>query len=770
MPAQSRTGSTDSDNLMTTEEVVLHCGHAGLFAALDAAGIATWQWDADTDELACSSNIDAIIGLDGDLLRTGNRLLSLIDEADRNRVRQTLRLAWEQKGEFRLDFRLLRRNAPVRWLRLQGRFRPVRQGRGELYGIVADTTEAKQADEAKALLAAIVASSDDAIISKTIKGIISSWNAAAERLFGWTAEEVIGRPIQIVIPPELQAEEKEILSRLRRDEKIAHFETVRIAKDGRRLNVSLMVSPVRDELGRIIGASKVVRDITARKLAEAQGRERDAVLQTLGDNLPGALYQISRGPRGGDKRFTYVSAGIEALLGVTPEEVVVDPMNLYGLIFEEDLARVMEIEAQAERNLVPFDCVFRQRTRHGQMRWVHCKSAPRQLPDGSIAWDGIILDVTEQKRAEEALREADRRKDEFLAMLAHELRNPLAPIRNAVDFLELKSSGDADLRWAREIIDRRLAQLTRLVDDLLDVSRITRNKIALRSERVLLSTVLEQAIETSRPLIEAGAHLLQVSTPGRPLFVYGDRTRLSQVLSNLLNNAAKYTRPGGRIELTVEHAEGLVAIRVRDNGVGLSPEMLTAVFDLFTQADTSLERSQGGLGIGLTVARRLAEMHGGAIDARSEGPGKGSEFSLILPLVSAESLAADDNHELSQPARAHACKRILIVDDNRDSADTLASLLRAKGHDVRSAYSGDKGLEIAASHRPEVVLLDIGMPGMNGYDVARRLRDMEVTRRAIIVAMTGWGQPEDRRRSQEAGFDEHLVKPVDLRLIEPLLA
>jgi two-component system CheB/CheR fusion protein len=380
----------------------------------------------------------------------------------------------------------------------------------------------------------------------------------------------------------------------------------------------------------------------------------------------------------------------------------------------------------------------------------------------------LIRDITDRKLAEQALREADRRKDEFLATLAHELRNPLAPIRNAVQILRLKSPADPDLRWAHDIIDRQAQQLTRLVDDLLDVSRITRGRIELRQERVELAALLERALETSRPALEAARHQLTVTFPEEPLELVLDLTRIAQALSNLLNNAAKYTRPGGHIRLSASREDGEAVIRVRDDGIGIPPEMLASIFEMFAQVDTSLERTQGGLGIGLTIARRLVEMHGGTIAAASEGPGMGSELVVRLPLAPApEAAAPDPRVEATAPG---ASLRILVVDDNEDSAESLAMLLGLTGHDVRTAHDGPQALTAAAEHRPDVVFLDIGMPGMNGYEVASRLRRRPETQGVLLAAMTGWGQEEDRRRSKEAGFDYHLVKPLDPKALDELLA
>jgi signal transduction histidine kinase/DNA-binding response OmpR family regulator len=367
------------------------------------------------------------------------------------------------------------------------------------------------------------------------------------------------------------------------------------------------------------------------------------------------------------------------------------------------------------------------------------------------------------------VQQADRQKNEFLSMLAHELRNPLAPIRNAVHVMRLQGPGAPELQWARDVIDRQVKHMVRLVDDLLDISRITRGKIRLKLEPVDMAAVVAEAVEASRPVIEARRHGLEVSVAAEPLRVNGDAARLAQVLTNLLNNAAKYTDEGGRIWLTVVPEDGAVVARVRDTGVGIPAEALASVFNLFTQMDRSLDRSQGGLGIGLTLVRRLVEMHGGSVEARSEGPGRGSEFVVRLPPFREEPVPADAGGADSAQAGSPGC-RVLVVDDNVDAADSLAMLLRLGGCEVRLAHSGADAVEAAPVFRPQLVILDIGLPGMDGYEVARRLRADPVTRGAALVAVTGYGREEDRALSREAGFDHHLVKPVDFGLIRGVLA
>jgi len=370
--------------------------------------------------------------------------------------------------------------------------------------------------------------------------------------------------------------------------------------------------------------------------------------------------------------------------------------------------------------------------------------------------------------AMETLREADRRKDEFLATLAHELRNPLAPIRNGLQILRLGRGNHQAEEQARSVIERQVQQMVRLIDDLLDLSRISRGKIELRRERIDLAAAVQSAVETSRPLIEQAGHALTLSLPAEPVFVDADVTRLAQVFANLLNNAAKYTQKGGGdIRLAVEPLGREVAVRVSDNGVGIPAPMLPQVFEMFTQVDRSLERTQGGLGIGLSIVKRLVEMHGGTVEARSEGSGRGSEFVVVLPVPAVREPELRDGGE--EPAGAPVPRRILVADDNVDAAASLAMMLEFMGNEVRTAHDGVEAVEAAAAFRPDLILLDIGMPRMNGYDACRRIREQPWGRGIAIAALTGWGQEEDKRQSQEAGFDHHLVKPIEPAALEKLL-
>jgi signal transduction histidine kinase/CheY-like chemotaxis protein len=399
--------------------------------------------------------------------------------------------------------------------------------------------------------------------------------------------------------------------------------------------------------------------------------------------------------------------------------------------------------------------------------------APRRLSDRDRTLLDLharhAADLLERLRNEFALRDADRRKDEFLATLAHELRNPLAPVCNALELLRRRDSDPGVRQYARNVMDRQLGQLVRLIDDLLDRSRITMGKLQLRKQRIELSAVVESAVEAARPLVEARGHELTVSLPREPIVLEGDPTRLSQVVSNLLNNAAKYTDRGGHVWLRAERENGEAILSVRDSGVGIEAGHLPGIFDMFSQISPALERSQGGLGIGLSLVRGLVELHGGTVEARSAGQGRGSEFVVRLPARPREDALAEAKERTARTASSRSC-RILVVDDNQDAAESLAIMLRLMGHSVDTAHDGLEAVQAAAATRPDLLLLDIGLPRMNGYEAARHIRDQPWGARLSLVALTGWGQDVDPRRSLEAGFDQHLTKPVDPATLERVVA
>ncbi len=498
-----------------------------------------------------------------------------------------------------------------------------------------DITDRVAADRSRALLAAVVESSEDAIVTKGLDGIVTSWNSGAERLFGYSAVEAVGRHITFIVPADRHADEQDILARIARGEKVPPFETIRLRKGGEPVTVSLSVSPVRDSAGRVIGASKVTRDLSER----------------------------------------------------------------------------------------------------------------------------IAMEL--------ALREANRRKDEFLATLAHELRNPLAPMRHGLHLLSAAGVDASRLQQVTGILSRQLDHMVRLIDDLLDLSRVNRDKLEMKRAPVRLDAVVRQAVETARPLIDQSSHELVVQLPDEAVYLDGDAVRLAQVLTNLLSNAAKFTNPGGRIILSAECVNEMLHLRVRDTGIGIARDNIERVFEMFSQGHSRPEDSRGGLGIGLTLVRRIVELHGGRVTLESDGLGAGTTAHVTLPIGAA-----------AEPHGVHASdalpavvmgRRVLVADDNRDSADTLGMLLTLRGADAVTAYDGEEAVARFQSDRPDIVLLDLGMPRLGGLDACRAIRQLPRGREAIIVALTGWGQEQDRRRSHEAGFDGHLVKPVDLSALIALL-
>jgi PAS domain S-box-containing protein len=967
-----------------------------------------------------------------------------------------------------------------------------------------DVTDRKGIEETQIRLAAIVESSDDAIIAKTLDSRILSWNAGAERLFGYTAQEAVGHSITMLIPADRQDEERAILQRLQRGEGIEHYDTVRVSKSGRHIDVSLTISPLRDGAGRIIAASSIARDITSKKryegrvaaqygvtralaesttLSEAAPRILRAISEHLGWDvgalwyvdqsskvlrclevwhrsslgilqfaaacrqhnfepgigLPGRVWQIAKpvwirdvlqdttfarwasaaaeglhgafgfpiilgnevlgvieffspeirqldddvlqmmtavgsqvgqfierkraeeALRDSEQRFrlmaetipsivwtaspdgtiTYANERWYAYTGLTPEQNTRQWSDI--VLHPNDRQRCLEAWTIAQQRGTEYGIEVRNRRHDGAYRWFVTRAVPLRDPFGSIVqWFGTTTDVDDRRRAEQTsrflgeasaslveltdhestlqrvanlavpafadwcavdmveadgsirrleaihpesstlraaatllrraepsdvhgvmkvlrtgeadwvpllsqflgpeatqdqkllhgmrrldvksymcvplrsrartlgamtfvnadsgrvfdgtdlaaamdlahrtvialenanlvgtLRENDRRKDEFLAMLAHELRNPLAPIRNAVNIFRGQAASVRDLQWATDVIDRQSHQLTRLVDDLLDVARISRGKITLRKEVVDLATIVNHAVEASRPLIEKWGHELTVMIPPATMRLEADPTRLTQVILNLLSNAAKYTDERGRIWLTAEEQDEHLLIRVKDNGIGIPADMLPEIFDMFAQVDRSRERSEGGLGIGLKLVQRLVEMHGGIVEARSEGPGKGSEFVVRLPVALAAKGQVESSSDNGEPVSAAVLRRILIVDDNRDAADSLGMLLQMMGNEVRTAHDGLDAVAAAAAFQPDVVLLDIGLPKLNGYEVACRIREQPGGAGMLLIALTGWGQDEDRRRSKAAGFDHHMTKPIEFDALKKLLS
>jgi len=790
---------------------------------------------------------------------------------------------------------------------------PIRCKEGEVVGCVLvfrDITERRklERDNAAKLLAArllanIVENSNDAIVSKSLEGVIQTWNAGAERIFGYTAAEAVGQHISLVIPPDRLGEENSIIETLKQGRRVDHFDTWRVRKDGTQIQVSLTISPIFNDRGEVVGASKIARDVTR----ERQAAEREHQLLTVAARAntkfeaffdQGAIFAALMSRDGTilePNRFSCEGCGFtrqqivgkpfwegpwwspsselvdivrqasqraaagETYRGELPyfvgdgsqryAEFMIQPIRdesgqvLFLAPTGTDITERKLAEAERERFVtvvenstdfigmcdlqgVPFyinraglemvglgdledvsrvqlrDFFFPEdqpriidefipsvlRSGHGELevRFRHFKAGEplwvvykvlvlTDEQNQAIGLATVSQNITRRRQMEDNLRtlasdlsEADRRKDEFLATLAHELRNPLAPIRNALQILR-HSSDDDSREQARLMMERQLEQMVRLVDDLLDVSRITRGKLELRTSPVRLSAVINSALETSRPLIDRMQHVISVTQPDEDILVEADLTRLAQVFSNLLNNSAKYMDPGGHIWLTATREGDEVVVSVRDAGIGIAAEQLPHIFEMFAQADHSLERAQGGLGIGLTLVQRLVDMHHGRITASSPGRGQGATFTVRLPVLTSpapvEAAPVD-----GETAGIAAQRRILIVDDNRDSANSLATLLKIMGNETRTAYDGQAAVEAAGAFRPDVMLLDIGLPKLNGYEACRAIREAPWGRDIVLIAVTGWGQDEDRRRSRDAGFDHHFVKPVSPKELTQLLS
>jgi PAS domain S-box-containing protein len=496
------------------------------------------------------------------------------------------------------------------------------------------------------------------------------------------------------------------------------------------------------------------KDVSARKRAEAALRESEERFRALVDTAPVVLWMTD--PNG---RCTMISRGWTELTGQAERDALgggwTDPLH------PQDRERAASALLAASAKREPFSLDYRLRRADGEYRWAVDSGRPRFGAGGEfLGFIGSVTDVHERKLAEEGLREADRRKDEFIATLSHELRNPLAPLSNSLELLSL-TGGAAQSAQIHDMMRRQVNHLVRLTDDLLEISRVTRGALELRHERVELAAVVRNALETSYPLIRAGGRRLELDLPPEPLWLDGDPVRLAQILANLLNNSAKYTSADGRIELRARREGSRALITLRDDGAGIAAEQLPHVFEMFSRGERS-----SGLGIGLALARRLAEMHGGSISAASGGPGQGAEFSVRLPLA-AQPAAAPQAAASEGAPLAH--KHVLVVDDNRDAADSLGMLLKALGAEVEVAHGGREALAAFDARRPAAVLLDIGMPEMDGYEVARAIRGREDGKRVPLIALTGWGQEEDHRRAREAGFDHHMIKPPDIAVLRSLL-
>jgi PAS domain S-box-containing protein len=643
-------------------------------------------------------------------------------------------------------------------------------GQGQLTGFSAITRDSTERREREAVLRhseerfrlLIAGVKDYAIFMLNPQGIVETWNAGAEYIKGYSADEIIGSHFSRFYPQEAIKRglpETELRGAMMQ----GRFEDEgwRIKKDGSRFWANVIITAVRNASGHLIGFSKITRDLTERRSHEADLRRSEERFRLLVDGV--TEYAIMMLDLEGF--VTSWNVGAERIKGYKsheilgkhfshfyPSEAVLSNKPWEDLRIARDMGRATDEGWRLRKD--------------GTLFWANTVITSLRDQDGRpYGFAKVTQDLTQRRHAE-ALADTAQRMQEFIAMLAHELRNPLAPIRNAVALMGRKGLNDPTLESMRQTIDRQSMLLTRLLDELLDVNRIARGQFAIEHEPVDVRDVLTRAIETSRPLIDSRRHSLEVSVPDQPTRVLGDALRLTQTFVNLLNNAAKYTPEGGNIRVSASVRGAEIEVRVVDNGAGIERDMLEKVFDLFVQIDPSVQNALGGLGVGLALVRRVVELHGGNVQARSEGKTYGAEFIVRLPL-SIEQIQVISTRERPVPGSMRTL-RVLIVDDNRDAADSLNLLLASMGQNVYVAYDGQSAISAAKTFKPDVVLLDIGMPHMSGYEVARALRADASAVNAALIAVTGWGQDADKERAKEAGFTHHFVKPISeeaLRLI-----
>jgi PAS domain S-box-containing protein len=594
---------------------------------------------------------------------------------------------------------------------------------------------------------------DYAVFLLNPDGIVASWNAGAEHIKGWQAEEIIGKHFSVFYTDDAVAKgwpDEE----LRRARQAGRFEDEgwRVRSDGSRIWANVVITPLYGTGGDLIGFSKITRDLSERRMHEEKLRQSEESLRLLVEGAhEHAVFLLDED--GGVKSW---NAGAQRMLGFESEEVLGRDSAMFCT--GTDIAADKPAQALSDAKSAGYSTALGWRMRRDGTRfWAEVTITALRDRDGKPrGFAQMVRDLSQRQRLQE-LETEGQRINEFIAMLAHELRNPLAPISNAVGILD-KVAGTPEQAWCTRMIGRQVAHMARLVDDLLDVSRITSGKIRLRREPLELNALVQSAVEAMRAAMDAGGHHLELHLAEEPVRLMGDATRLNQVVTNLLTNAAKYTPPGGHIQVSVAHADGEADIRVADNGIGMSRELIDTAFDLFVQGDRALDRAEGGLGIGLSLVKRIVALHGGTVAAASAGAGQGSDFTVRLPLQPWSAIASPSGLAAGLAPKA---RRVLVVDDNEDAADSLATLLQMSGHEVTLASDGPAALRVAAAAAPDVVLLDIGLPGMDGYEVARRLRELPALASVRLVAMTGYAQERHKEAGLRAGFHAHLVKPVD---------
>ncbi|CAN5760640.1 hypothetical protein BH20PSE1_BH20PSE1_04300 [soil metagenome] len=744
-------------------------------ALVDASAQSVWTADSNGAVVEDSPEWRAFAGQTYEQWKRLGWLDTLHPE-DRERMSELWQRAVAERTPVQTLYRVRHVSGEWRWTAV--RAVPVLYPDGsvrEWVGMNVDITERKRSEEAlresEERYRTLFASAPMAVFVCDRNAVIQYYNQRAVEL--WGREPTCGveqhcGSVKLWLPdgtllPHAQSPMVEVL---RTGIPALNVEVFIERPDGSRLPVLVNFAALKNEREEITGAITSFLDITERKQAEEALRKAGERFRFMAESMPQKIFTAK--PNGD---VDYFNQQWTKFTGLTFEQI--RDWGWLQFIHPDDVEENIRRWKHSINTGKSFHLEHRFRRKDGKYRWHLSRAHAMRDADGQVLmWIGSNTDIEGQKQTERALKEADRRKDEFLGMLAHELRSPLSAISNVAEILGQQRTSDRETPRLQAMLTRQTRTLTRMVDDLLDISRITSGKIHLEKELIALSPVITRAVESTRSLMESRRHELIVSEPDSPLRIEADATRLEQILVNLLSNAAKYTEPGGRIHLIAKQENGGVCLMVQDNGIGISAEMLARVFEMFSQVDQSLTRTQGGLGIGLALVRSLVEMHGGTVQATSAGVGQGSEFIVRLPLgtIPQQDRGAQETGVAPVQSAIGPARRILVVEDNLDAAESLATLIELMGHDVRSVHDGASALETAAAFRPDVVLLDIGLPDINGYEVAPRLRQQPGLGRIALAALTGWGQEEDRLRARTAGFDHHFVKPIDVDGLRAWLA
>jgi hypothetical protein len=754
--------------------------------ALSAGAMATWDWHVPTGDVTWNDEHFRMLGYEpGEVAPSYRAWAERIHPEDRAATEGLVRASVEQGTDYRAEFRSLTPDGTVRWIEARGRTerdvtgQPLRQ-----YGVMLDITDRKRTEEAlrdserrlrelSQRLSYHVDNSPLAVIEWGPDMRLTRWSNAAERMFGWRADEVLGKRMQDFrwIHVEDSSQVADVASDLQGGTDPRRFSANRnYRKDGSIIDCEWHNSSLLDESGHLRSILSFVLDVTERKRAEDALRQSERLYRGIGESIDYGIWVCAP-----DGRNTYASESFLKLVGITQEQC--SNFGWGDVLHPDDAERTIAAWQECVRTGGTWDIEHRMRGVDGRWHPILARGVPVKDERGEIVcWAGINLDVSQLKQAEAdlrdreaALREADAQKNRFLAVLSHELRNPLTPITNSLYILDRAAPGSEQANRAKAVIARQVSHLTRIVDDLLDVTRIVSGKLRLQCARFDLAQLLRRTAEDHRTeFVDAGV-TLDVRVGPEPVWMVGDESRMAQATGNLLGNSTKFTASGGRVVLTLEvdPAAAMGVIRVRDTGVGIHAELLQKIFEPFVQADSSLDRSKSGLGLGLALVKSVADLHGGTVTARSDGPGQGAEFVIRVPVESQEVLAPASDRPALDRSRP---RRILVIEDSRDAADSLRIMLEFGHHQVEVAYDGPDGIEKAKAFGPDVVFCDIGLPGMNGYEVARTFRSDQALRSTCLVALSGYAQPEDQQKAAEAGFDGHVAKPASVEKLQEVMS